>query len=136
LNSTQLKVGEVFTPNPKIAFDLAHWTIRPESFPVLDSIATFILINDSLILEIGVHTDSRVSEKSSMRLDQKRAESVVEYLTDKGISSNRLVAKGYGESQLIIPVKEINKMTTPQEQEEAHAQNRRTELKIIEIVDH
>ena len=58
----------------------------------------------------------------------------MEYLINKGIDSKRLLAQGYGEIKLIISDKEIEKLNTAQEKEEAHAINRRTEFKIIEII--
>lgn len=133
LVSSEFKVEEVYISNPKILFDLAKWTIRTESYSHLDSIAEFLVRHDSLIIEIGIHTDSRGSDNYSMRLDKRRAESIMEYLIKKGVDSERLSAKGYGETELIISDEEIEKMKTAQEKEEAHAVNRRTEFKIIEI---
>ena len=133
LASNQFKAGDVYVSNPKILFDLAKWTISGVSQSHIDSIADFLLKHDSLVIEIGIHTDSRGSDEYSMRLDKKRAESIMEYLINKGIDSERLSAKGYGETELIISDKEIEKMKTAQEKEEAHAINRRTEFKIIEI---
>ena len=57
-----------------------------------------------------------------MDLSQRRAESAVNYIISKGINKNRLIAKGYGESELII------KNATS---EEEHQINRRTEFKVI-----
>lgn len=132
LASNQFKVGDVYVSNPKILFDFAIWTISAESYSHLDSIADFLLKHDSLIVEIGIHTDSRASDNYSMRLDKKRAESIMEYLMNQGIDSERLSAKGYGETELIISDEEIEKMKTAQDKEEAHAVNRRAEFKIIE----
>ena len=133
LNSNQYKTGDVYIPNPKIIFDFARWTIKTESYPQLDSIARFLLKNDGLIIEVGTHTDSRGSDKYSTRLDTKRSESIAKFLISKGINRVRLVAQGYGETQLIISDEEIDEMKTDFEREEAHAVNRRTEFKIIEI---
>ena len=133
LTSNQFKVGDVYVSNPKILFDFSKWTIRAESHAHLDSIANFLLKHDSLVIEIGVHTDSRGSDKYSIRLDKKRAESIMEYLINKGVDSERISARGYGKTELIKSDEEIEKMETAQEKEEAHAVNRRTEFKIIEI---
>ncbi|MEZ4800264.1 MAG: OmpA family protein [Flavobacteriales bacterium] len=133
LVSNEFKVGEVYLSNPKILFDFAKWTIRKESYSHLDSIAEFLARYDSLIVEIGIHTDSRGSDNYSMRLDKKRAESIMEYLIKQGVDSDRLSAEGYGKTELIISDEKIEKMKTAQEREEAHAVNRRTEFKIIEI---
>jgi outer membrane protein OmpA-like peptidoglycan-associated protein len=64
-------------------------------------------------------------------LSQERAQSCVDYLVAKNIDKGRLIAKGYGKKQLMITDAEINKLTTEEEKEEAHQQNRRTEFKII-----
>lgn len=133
LTSNQFKVGDVYESNPKILFDLAKWTIRTKSHSHLDRIADFLLKHDSLVIEIGIHTDSRGSDEYSIRLDKKRAESIMEYLINKGVDSERLSAKGYGKTELFISDEEIEKMKTAQEKEKAHAVNRRTEFKIIEI---
>lgn len=117
LDSDPLKVGDVYVSNPKIVFDLSKWSIRAESYPHLDSIADFLLKHDSLVVEIGIHTDTRGSDNYSMRLDTKRAESIKEYLINKGIDSGRLYAKGYGETELIISDEDIVKMKTAQEKE-------------------
>ena len=135
LNSNEFKVGDVYIPKPKIMFDFDRETIIPKCYPQLDSIAKFLLKHDSLIIEIGVHMDSRGSDKYSRRLDQNRAESVKEYLVNKGIRQDRMVAIGYGESQFIISEEEIDKMESAREKEEAHAINRRVEFKILNIIN-
>ena len=65
------------------------------------------------------------------KLSQARAQSCVDYLIDKGVDKSRLVAKGYGEKQLIVSDAEIEKLTSEVEKEEGHQKNRRTEFKII-----
>lgn len=133
LDSSKFKVGDVYISNPKILFEFANWSIKNESYAHLDRIADFLISHDSLVIEIGVHTDSRESDWSSRRLDVKRAESIQEYLNNKGVELDRLTAQGYGKTVLIISDIEIEKMQTAQEREEAHAVNRRTEFKIIEV---
>lgn len=133
LESTEFEVGETYVANPKILYDLAKWTIRPECYDHLDSIAVFLTEHDDLVVEIGTHSDSRGSDHYSVQLHLKRSQSIRDYLIVKGISPERLIAKGYGETQLIISDKEIDQMKTAKEIEEAHAVNRRTAFKIIEI---
>ena len=84
--------------HPKILFEFANWTIKAESFPHLDRIADFLIRNDSLVVEIGIHSDSRWAKAYSMRPDSKRAESIMEYLIQKGVGLNQLKAKGYSEN--------------------------------------
>ena len=57
--------------------------------------------NPTLKIELGSHTDSKGSDDYNQKLSQSRSQSVVAYLIEKGISSDRLVAKGYGET---VPV--------------------------------
>ena len=80
--------------------------------------------NPTIKIELGSHTDARATEIYNLRLSQKRAESAINYIVTKGITRERLSAKGYGESILIIP----NAKT-----ENEHQTNRRTEFKVVEI---
>ena len=83
-------------------------------------------------IELSAHTDSRGTDAYNNKLSQARAQSCVDYLVEKGITKDRLVAKGYGETQLVITDAQITKMPTEEEKEAGHQQNRRTEFKIIE----
>ncbi|MDH6305778.1 OOP family OmpA-OmpF porin [Parabacteroides sp. PF5-5] len=78
-------------------------------------------------IEIMSHTDSRGNDDYNKSLSQQRAQSVVNYLVNKGISRNRLEAKGYGETRL------VNKCSNGVDcSEEEHQRNRRTEFRIIQ----
>ena len=133
LTSTKFEVGDEYVSNPKIFFDFAKCTIKQDSYSYLDSIAHYFIKHNNLIIEIGTHSDSRVSHESSQILTQKRSESITEYLINKGVSSNRLIAKGYEDYNLLIKDDEIKKMKTEIEKEKAHSKNRRTGFKIISI---
>ncbi len=133
LNDTTFEVGDVYTSTPRIYFDLCKPIIQSRSYNHLDSIARFLIKYDSLHIEIGWHTDSRGSDNLSTRLDRKRAESIVEYLHQKGVSKERMIPKGFGKTQPLIPKGKIDQMKTDKEKEEAHAINRRTTFKIIKI---
>ena len=80
------------------------------------------------LLELSSHTDDRASVDYNQDLSQRRAESAVSYILSKGIDQNRISAKGYGESQLLIQ----NAKT-----EDEHQVNRRTEFKVTsyEFID-
>jgi outer membrane protein OmpA-like peptidoglycan-associated protein len=84
-----------------------------------------------LVIEIGGHTDTQGSAEYNQALSEDRAKAVVDFLVAYGISRDRFAYKGYGESKPLISDAEIAKMKTPQEKEEAHAMNRRTEFKIL-----
>ncbi|MEN3043679.1 MAG: OmpA family protein [Candidatus Hydrothermales bacterium] len=117
-----LKEKMVFTFR-NIYFDFNKATIRPESYPVLDSIALMLKDNPTIIVEIGGHTDERGTRSYNKNLSQQRAESVRNYLFEKhGIELLRLIPLGYGEDLPIIK----NAKT-----EEEHQLNRRVEFKIL-----
>jgi OmpA-OmpF porin, OOP family len=109
-----------------IYYDFNMATLRPESITGLDSLYQIMVDNPSLIVEIGSHTDSKGTHEYNVKLSQARAQSVVDFLINKGISKDRLVAKGYAETEPIAP-NTINGKDNP----EGRQMNRRTEFKII-----
>jgi OOP family OmpA-OmpF porin len=88
----------------------------------LDEIALELTQYDKLKLEVQAHTDYFGSRSFNLDLSQKRAQSVVDYLVSKGISSERLEAKGYGEVQPIASNETI----------EGRSMNRRVEFVVLE----
>ncbi|MBL0912496.1 MAG: OmpA family protein [Bacteroidia bacterium] len=111
-----------------IFYDYAKYTLRSESMSELDKLAGFLIENDNIRVELSSHTDSRGSDKSNQSLSQKRAQSCVDYLLSKGVSTSSIIAKGYGESQPVNRCKNGVECS-----EEEHQQNRRTEIKILEV---
>jgi OOP family OmpA-OmpF porin len=106
----------------KIYFEYNKATIKPESFPILDAVASTLQGNpDIQLVEIQGHTDARGSADYNRRLSDARSKSVRKYLIGKGVAADRLRAKGFGEDELIDPANT----------EEAHAKNRRVEFLII-----
>ena len=111
-----------------IYYDLDKADIRPDAAEELDKIVQFLSDNPQMNLELGAHTDARASTPYNLKLSQRRAESAVKYIIRRGIATDRIKPKGYGESQL------INECSDGVEcPEEMHQQNRRTEFKIIKI---
>jgi outer membrane protein OmpA-like peptidoglycan-associated protein len=82
-----------------VFFDTNKATIKPVSFPLLDDVAQALKDNPKIKVEVQGHTDSQGNDAFNMKLSQNRAESVKLYLVKKGISSDRMDAKGYGEDQ-------------------------------------
>lgn len=113
----------------------AHVIVDSTSILQLDSVIQFLNKNIQITVEIGVHTDSRGSDPSSLKMTQWRSEQFRNYLVEHGVPESQIVAKGYGETQLIISEEEINKYkkTNKLQYETLHQRNRRTELKIIRI---
>jgi outer membrane protein OmpA-like peptidoglycan-associated protein len=109
-----------------IYYDLDKATLRPESFPALDTLLAIFKQNPDITVEIGSHTDSRGSDAYNLKLSQARAQSVVDYLITKGIETERLIAKGYGETKLLNNCGNDVKCT-----EEEHQRNRRTTFRVV-----
>jgi peptidoglycan-associated lipoprotein len=86
--------------------------------------------NENLVIQLEAHTDSRGSSSANKKLSQDRAETCVNYLTEKGIAAERMVPVGYGEDALLVSDAEINRLPES-ERERAHQRNRRTVFKII-----
>ncbi|NOQ71984.1 MAG: OmpA family protein [Crocinitomix sp.] len=82
-----------------VFFDLDSYTIRKESYPVLDDFAAFMANNPTLKIELQGHTDAQGDDKRNLTLSDNRAKSVMKYLVNKGISADRLTAIGYGETK-------------------------------------
>jgi outer membrane protein OmpA-like peptidoglycan-associated protein/tetratricopeptide (TPR) repeat protein len=104
-----------------IFFDLGKSTLRLESNAELDRLIKLLQDVPSLKIEISGHTDNTGSAMINDALSQSRANEVVVYLKSKGISADRLSAKGYGSK---VPVASNNT-------DEGRQQNRRTEFKIV-----
>lgn len=105
-----------------IKFDFDKATLRPESYPVVDGIYEALRDNPELAVEIQGHTCAIGTDAYNMGLSQRRANTVLNYLQNKGIASSRLTAKGFGESQPI----------DSNETREGRANNRRVEFKPIQ----
>ena len=79
-------------------------------------------------IEVRSHTDSRSSDAFNLKLSANRARAVLDYLAARGINTKRVVAKGYGETEL------LNNCDDEAEcKEDQHQANRRTEFKILDI---
>lgn len=109
-----------------IYYDLDKWDIRDDAKPTLDQLADNLMLNPGIIIQLSSHTDCRGGDDYNEQLSQRRAISAVEYLISKGISPDRLFAKGYGENQPAVDC--ICARCT----EEEHQKNRRTTFTIIE----
>jgi outer membrane protein OmpA-like peptidoglycan-associated protein len=107
-----------------IYYDYNKSDIRPDAAEELDKLVQIMKDNPKISIELGSHTDSRGNDDYNMALSQSRAEAAVNYIVSKGISPDRLSARGYGETNPIIP-------TASQEKE--YQVNRRTEFKVISV---
>ncbi len=98
-------------------------SLRPDARRDLEALVTVMTAYPEVEIELGSHTDCRGSDAYNDNLSQRRAESVVQYLTEHGISKSRMVARGYGEHQHRNQCADGVECT-----EEEHQRNRRTEV--------
>jgi outer membrane protein OmpA-like peptidoglycan-associated protein len=115
-----------------IYYDLDESYIRPDAALELDKLVAILNDNPEIKIELSSHTDSRATAEYNMDLSKRRAQAAVSYIIDNGINPDRITARGYGETQLIVSDNEINQLPTEEEKEAAHQINRRTEFKILE----
>jgi len=107
----------------EILFESNSDQLNEISFAELERVVGLMKQNDGLKVEIAAHTDDVGSAGYNVALSNRRAESVVKFLIEQKIPSNRFTAKGYGEAQPIVP----------NDTEENKALNRRVVLKILDI---
>ncbi len=120
-------VGDVIRID-NIYYDLGLYTLRADASRELDKLVATMRKNPSLVIEIRSHTDSRGEANTNKELSTRRAKAVANYLISKGIAQRRIVANGYGESQL------LNNCTDGVICTEAeHQRNRRTEFKVLSV---
>lgn len=104
-----------------LIFEVGKSKIDPESYPELDILVNLMTENPDMTIQLEGHTDFLGDARANMRLSQQRVESVREYLSDKGISKNRIRTKAFGGTQ------PLSRDNTP----EAHRLNRRVEVRIL-----
>jgi outer membrane protein OmpA-like peptidoglycan-associated protein len=105
-----------------VFFETDSYALKSESRLELNKVVRLLQTNPDIRVEIGGHTDNIGSPDYNQKLSENRAKTVTDYLITSGIGANRIVSAGYG----------MNKPVTNNSTEEGRAQNRRTELKIIE----
>jgi hypothetical protein len=103
--------------------------ILQEATSALNRLIKIMEVNPDIKVELGWHTDSKGSDADNLRLSQNRADLAVNYIASKGIEKDRIITRGYGESQLVNKCKDGVKCT-----DEEHKVNRRIEIKIIESI--
>jgi peptidoglycan-associated lipoprotein len=134
---------------PEILYDLAKWDLKPQYQDSLQGLITTLDENPTLIIELASHTDARDTYERNDILSQRRAQSVVDYLIERGIDPDRLIAKGYGErvprtllkdisrdgflftTGTVLTESYIDSLPSTPYKEAAHQLNRRTEFRVI-----
>lgn len=115
-----------------IYFDLDKSNIRKDAANDLAKILDVLTENPTMELDIRSHTDCRQTAQYNLALSDRRAKATMKWLIEKGISKNRLTAKGYGESQLVndCGCEPTNNSNCTEEQ---HQANRRSEFVITKL---
>ena len=101
-----------------VHFDFNKANIRPGDAAVLDEAAQILKANPNVVVDVNGYCDAIGSEEYNLRLSDRRANAVVEYLVQQGVPASRLIPHGYGKTNFVAP------NDTP----EGRAQNRRVEL--------
>ncbi len=104
-----------------LQFDVAKATIRPSSFPQLEELLEYLQWKTDTKIEIDGHTDNTGKDADNLLLSQQRSDAVKAWLVKKGITADRIIAKGFGATQ---PVADNS-------DEDGRQRNRRIELKIL-----
>ncbi len=114
---------EAIVISDKVYFDSASDVIQSRSFELLNQVATVVRnVSYIRLVEVAGHTDNRGGDELNLDLSQRRAESVVRFLTESGVPADRLSGVGYGAASPLVP----NTSTANR------AQNRRVEFRIVE----
>lgn len=105
-----------------IFFDTGKASLRTESIAELDKIRDFLNNSPTLKIQINGHTDNVGNATYNKILSRKRAQSVLDFLVQNGISAERLTVMGYGQERPLV---------SNDDEEEGRALNRRTEIEVI-----
>ena len=131
-----------------IFYDFDKATLRPESKEALDKLVELLKENPNVTIELSAHCDYKGSAEYNKRLAQRRAEAVVQYLTEHGIENDRLTPVGYGKEkpktirkkltekypflkENDVLTEEFVKTLKEEEQEICNQLNRRTEFIVL-----
>ncbi|HSV89313.1 MAG TPA: OmpA family protein [Bacteroidales bacterium] len=109
---------------PTVYFDLGSYSLTNAAKSQLDSVVNFLRANADAGIVVHAHTDEISGYLFNFYLSQKRAQSVIEYITRMGIPENRLYPFGHGKMNMVIP-----DATTPEE----HRLNRRATFEVFAL---
>jgi outer membrane protein OmpA-like peptidoglycan-associated protein len=128
----ELKPDQIFVL--PIYYDFDKCNIRKDASIELDRLIDLMRKYPKMEIELSSHTDQRGTDAYNDKLSQCRAESAVSYIIGKGISKDRIIAKGYGKHKLIEDCTKVAGCPTGSTGDcPCHQLNRRTEVKIIKM---
>ena len=132
-----------------IFYDFDKATLRPESKEALDKLVVLLKENPNVAIELSAHCDYKGPAEYNKGLSQRRAESVVAYLTEHGIEADRLTPMGYGKEKPktvrkkltekypflkendVLTEEFIKTLEDEEQQEQCNQLNRRTEFIVL-----
>lgn len=114
---TRIERGDI----PKVQFDFDKSDIRPESYTALNMIADVLLKNPTVKLKIIAHTCSMGTAEYNLKLSERRAKSVMDFLVERGVPPPTLRFRGAGFAEPIAD----------NSTEEGREKNRRVEFRIV-----
>ncbi len=110
-----------------ILFDFDKWDIRPAAEPVLTQVAEVINKYPNAAVLIEGYTDSKGSDSYNLKLSDRRAASVKEWLVKKGgVGNKKITTKGMGEADPVAPNENPDGSDNP----EGRQKNRRVEITV------
>ncbi|GAB6196685.1 OmpA family protein [Lysobacter xanthus] len=113
----------VLTMPDAITFGTASSALQPQFRPVLDNLATTLSQYNQTVINVAGHTDQRGDAGYNLNLSQQRAESVAGYLSGRGVTRDRMVVVGRGETQLLCM----------ENTESCWSRNRRVEITLVPL---
>lgn len=119
-NTIKISEGLILSTN-NILFDFSKSILRSESYKQLEKVVLLMTANKNMQIELSAHTDAIGGYSSNLKLSDDRANAARQFLLSKGISGERIVAKGYGETSPVASNKT----------EEGRQLNRRLEFRVL-----
>ena len=113
----------VLTMPAGITFPINSYEIQPQFYSTLDQVAQTLAAYPSTLIDVYGHTDPSGGDAINIPLSKNRAESVANYLTQRGVNRTRIATQGFGSSQPIAS----------NATEAGRQQNRRVELRVVPI---
>lgn len=86
-----------------VLFETDSYKLKNEHFASLDSLCKFLLSHPALEVAVTGHTDNRGDEKHNVQLSARRAETVAQYLINKGVADEKIFFEGFGSAKPIAP---------------------------------
>ncbi|MGH8032903.1 MAG: OmpA family protein [Luteimonas sp.] len=106
-----------------VTFGFDQASIQPQFYPVLDNVANTLQQYNQTVIEVAGHTDSVGTDSYNQQLSQRRADAVAAYLGSRGISRDRMITVGAGETRPIAS----------NDSDNGRAQNRRVEVTLVPV---